>query len=53
MNIEDKYRAHFKDRKVEVNPKLWSGISKKIEVKQKGSNNWLLAAASILIGLTL
>jgi hypothetical protein len=50
MNIEDKYKAHFKKRKVELNPRLWSEISTRMETKQKNSHIWWLAA-SIVVGL--
>ena len=50
MNIEDKYKVHFKNRKATLDPKLWNEIATRIETKQKTSHIWRWAAASIILG---
>jgi len=50
MNIEDKYKTHFKDHELEVDPKLWRNLSSELD-KTNNSNYWWLAAACITIGL--
>ena len=50
MNIEDKYKTHFKDHEQEVDPQLWRNLSSELD-KTNNSNYWWLAAACITIGL--
>ncbi len=50
MNIEDKYKSHFKDNELEVDPKLWSTLSSELDKSNTSNYRWI-AAACILIGL--
>lgn len=51
MNIEDKYKSFCHNEKLIPEPKLWEEISDRLDKKSNSSNYWMIAAASIVLGL--
>ena len=51
MNIEDKYKSFCHNDKFIPEPKLWKEISDRLDKKSNSSNYWMIAAASIVLGL--
>lgn len=53
MNLEDKYKKHFKKQETEVNPKQWELLSNRLDGnKNKPKQIWVIAAC-LAIGLIL
>jgi hypothetical protein len=51
MNIEDKYKSQFQNRRISPEPKLWKEIAERLDKKSNSTNYWMITVACIVIGL--
>ena len=51
MNIEDKYKKHFKNQELEIDAKLWVDLTNRLDEKKKKNKHTWVIAACLAIGL--